>query len=59
MLFDANFDFSFHDEARSFFLNLQNEMKNINFLPFGSERYLSAKKGVKEKIEMQMKGAAV
>ncbi len=59
MIFDADFQFSYHDEARSFFLNLQNEIKNINFLPYGSERYLSAKKGAREKIELQMKGANV
>ena len=33
------FAFDSHDAARSFFLELQNEIKNMNFLPFNSERY--------------------
>jgi len=50
MIFDANFDFDVHDAARSFFLNLQNEMKNMNFLPFHSKRYSDAMEAVVEKI---------
>lgn len=44
------FTFDTHEEARSFFLKLQNEMKNLNFLPFRSENYKSAKKAIEEKI---------
>jgi V/A-type H+-transporting ATPase subunit A len=49
-LFEAQFEFDAHDAARSFFLNLQNDMKNINFLPFHSERYLNEMKAVENKI---------
>jgi len=50
-VFDGHFEFDAHDIARSFFLNLQNEIKNINFLPFHSQRYLDAMKAVEEKIQ--------
>jgi len=46
-VFDGKFSFDTHDEARSFFLSLQNEMKNMNFLPFASDSY----KEVYEKVE--------
>ena len=49
-IFDAHFEFDAHDLARSFFLNLQNEMKNMNFLSFRSNSYLEAMKGIYEKI---------
>lgn len=38
-IFDAPFHFHKHDEARSFFLGLQNKIKNMNFLPLSSEEY--------------------
>jgi V/A-type H+-transporting ATPase subunit A len=38
-LFDAPFKFRTHDEARQFFLNLQNRIKNMNFMPFEGEEY--------------------
>ncbi len=38
-IFTARFKLDNHDEARSFFLNLQNEIKNLNFMPFESEPY--------------------
>jgi V/A-type H+-transporting ATPase subunit A len=50
-IFSTRFDFDTHDAARSFFLNLQNELKNINFLPFHSERYKQAMHAVEEKIK--------
>jgi V/A-type H+-transporting ATPase subunit A len=55
-MFDAEFDFKAHDEARSFFLHLQNEMKNINFLPFNSHHYKSALHAAEEKIDSKIKG---
>ena len=48
---DARLEFASHDAARSFFLTLQNEMKNINFLPFHSPKYKEAMDQVKNKIE--------
>lgn len=38
-IFDAPFSFNGHDEARNFFLNLQSEIKNMNFMPFESDGY--------------------
>jgi V/A-type H+-transporting ATPase subunit A len=55
-LFEAQFEFEAHDAARSFFLNLQNDIKNINFLPFHSERYLNELKAVEDKINAKKKG---
>jgi len=55
-IFDAEFDFDAHDEARSFFLSLQNEIKNINFLPFGTERYRSSVRSAEEKIDSKLRG---
>ena len=54
-IFEFRFDFDAHDAARSFFLNLQNEIKNINFLPFHSQRYLDAIGAVVEKINAKKK----
>ncbi len=53
-IFDAKLVFEAHDEARSFFLNLQNELKNINFLPFRSEKYKAAIRNVEQKIESKV-----
>ena len=55
-LFDAEFTFDTHDEARTFFLNLQNDIKNINFLSFHSEKYWNELKAVEEKINIKKKG---
>ena len=50
-VFDARFDFDAHDAARAFFLALQNEIKNINFLPYHGEHYREAIEAVAKKIE--------
>jgi V/A-type H+-transporting ATPase subunit A len=49
-IFDLEFDFENHDLARTFFLELQNEIKNINFMPFKSERYTHALAHVEQKL---------
>ncbi|HSX03277.1 MAG TPA: V-type ATP synthase subunit A [Rhabdochlamydiaceae bacterium] len=49
-IFETEFVFETHDEARSFFLELQNEMKNMNYMPFNSERYHRAFEHVQERI---------
>lgn len=51
-IFDKKFKFSTHDEAREFFLTLQNMIKNMNFLPFESENYRHAVQKIDEKIEL-------
>lgn len=50
-IFNMKFTFNTHDEARAFFLGLQNEIKNMNFMPFKSDRYDSAFKRIEEKIQ--------
>ena len=50
-IFDASFLFKGHDEARSFFLSLQNEIKNMNFLPFQSDRYQKAYRSISHRLE--------
>jgi V/A-type H+-transporting ATPase subunit A len=50
-IFEKNFHFEGHDVARSFFLELQNEIKNMNFMPFKSERYDRTFARVREKLE--------
>lgn len=50
-IFEARFQFDVHDAARSFFLNLQNELKNINFLPFHTQKYHDAIAAIEEKID--------
>lgn len=49
-IFDTRFEFDTHDAARGFFLNLQNQLKNINFIPFRSPKYKEAVADVKETI---------
>jgi len=50
-IFDAKLNFETHDAARSFFLNLQNDVKNVNFLPFRSDKYKEAIQAIEHKIE--------
>jgi V/A-type H+-transporting ATPase subunit A len=54
-IFASRFDFDVHDVARSFFLNLQNELKNINFLPFHSHKYNEAMALIEAKINEKKK----
>ncbi|MBM3201186.1 MAG: V-type ATP synthase subunit A [Chlamydiae bacterium] len=46
-LLQKDFTFKNHDEAKAFFVDIQRELKNINYLPFQSESYKKAE----EKIE--------
>ncbi|MDE3055303.1 MAG: V-type ATP synthase subunit A [Verrucomicrobiota bacterium] len=41
-IFDTAFQFSTHDAARTYFLGLQNALRNINFLSFRSHPYKEA-----------------
>lgn len=50
MIFEKDFSFEDHDGARSYFLELQNAIKNMNFMPFGSEQYKAAYKKIEQKI---------
>jgi len=50
-VFDRQFHFETHDEAREYFLQLQNLMKNLNYLPYGTEEYNNQHGEVEELIE--------
>lgn len=54
-IFNASFSFSSHDHARAFFLDLQNALKNMNFMPFESERYREAFMHIEKKIQSGQK----
>lgn len=54
-IFTASFHFDSRDAARSYFLELQNELKNMNFMPFKSDRYLSTLAHIEKKIEANIK----
>lgn len=50
-VFDTQFKFPTHDEARQYFLALQNDFKNLNFLPFQSHHYKEALAKIHQKLE--------
>jgi V/A-type H+-transporting ATPase subunit A len=39
LIFDKHFKFHNHDEARKFFLSLQNKLKNMNFVAYEGDEY--------------------
>ena len=49
-IFATEFRFSNKEDARQFFLNLQNEIKSLNGTPFKTEQYRHAFKAIEEKI---------
>ncbi len=51
-IFQIHVSFDSHDNVRAFFLNLQNKMKNMNYLPFNEESYLAAKQEIEDFIEL-------
>jgi V/A-type H+-transporting ATPase subunit A len=55
-IFEGHFHFDSHDAARAFFLDLQNDVKNMNFMPFKSDRYQRAFQRIEEKIQNAIKG---
>lgn len=55
-IFDTPFKFPSHDEAREFFLHLQNSIKNMNFEPLGSPRYQELLHNIQHQIEAAPKG---
>lgn len=50
-IFKEKLEFDVHDAARSFFLMLQNDLKNTNFLPYDSPKYKEAIAAIREKIK--------
>ena len=50
-IFNKRFHFNTHDEARKYFLHLQNQLKNTNFLAFNSDQYRHAFKAVQQLVD--------
>lgn len=50
-IFDLDFKFATHDEARQYFLSLQNKIKNMNFLAFDSDPYRKALHEIQNAID--------
>ncbi|WP_431523231.1 V-type ATP synthase subunit A [Parachlamydia acanthamoebae] len=50
-IFDTHFVFATHDDARQYFLRLQNQIKDMNSLPFDSDKYRAAYSKIEESIE--------
>jgi V/A-type H+-transporting ATPase subunit A len=50
-IFDKEFHFSSHEEAHKYFLHLQNQIKNMNFLPFESDQYRNAFAEIEQLLE--------
>lgn len=50
-IFDKPFQFDTHDEARQFFLSLQNQIKNLNFMSIESQDYKKALANIEKMIE--------
>jgi len=51
LILDTAFHFHSHDDARTYFLSLQNKIKNMNFLTFDSPAYSKAEKEIKTMVE--------
>ncbi len=49
-IFGFEFSFSSHDEARGFFLGLQNDIKNMNFVPFDTDEYKESMQDIENKM---------
>ncbi|MEL7431186.1 MAG: V-type ATP synthase subunit A [Chlamydiota bacterium] len=52
------FAFSSNDEAREFFLSLQNRIKNMNYLPYRSDAYETAYRSIEEQLK-ECQGACI
>ena len=50
-IFDKQISFETHEAAREYFLKLQNQLKDMNFLPFDSDHYRQAYTAVETLIE--------
>ncbi|MBN2478859.1 MAG: V-type ATP synthase subunit A [Parachlamydiales bacterium] len=51
-IFEKDFKFDNHDEIRSYFLNLQNDLKNLNYLAYDSFEYKELLKKIIEKLNI-------
>lgn len=50
-IFETEFAFTAHDEARQYFLALQNRLKNMNYVPFDSDEFRDAYSKIEHDIE--------
>ena len=50
-IFDQEFTFESADDAKQFFLGLQNNLRNLNFIPFNTERYHHLISEIRDKLE--------
>jgi V/A-type H+-transporting ATPase subunit A len=50
-VFDKKFVFASHDEARKYFIHLQNQIKNMNFVAFDSEQYRHSYAAIERMID--------
>lgn len=50
-IFDTKFSFATHDEAREYFLGLQNRLKNMNFMSFDSDKFRDAYAQIEDNVE--------
>ncbi|MES2199302.1 MAG: V-type ATP synthase subunit A [Chlamydiota bacterium] len=50
-IFDADLSFNSQDEVRNYFLELQNEVKNMNFTSFRSDEYNQLFKQIEQNID--------
>lgn len=50
-IFNAKYSFTKHEEARKFFLNLQNSIKNMNYQQFESAEYKEALSKVQQMLD--------
>ncbi|HRW58560.1 MAG TPA: V-type ATP synthase subunit A [Chlamydiales bacterium] len=55
-IFEMKFDFQMHEQAREFMLQLQNEIKNLNFLPFQSAEYQAKLSAIYKILESKEQG---
>ena len=58
-IFAGKFIFDSKDEARNYFLSLQNDIKNMNFMAFESEEYNTAYQKIDRNIENAVENEAL
>lgn len=51
-IFDMDFEFPNHDAAREYFLSMQNQIKNLNFMPFESQMYKDSLEKIHQDLEL-------
>jgi len=56
-VFDAEIEFASFEEARTFYLSLQNSIKNMNFTTFKSEKYHHDYQQIEERVLHASKGS--